>query len=205
MTSRSCICSLWFEAGWSSVFWTACGLRLLSCCWGPNRWASLPFLLLRAIRALFFSQSKRNTVQRPNFCLNHRVFCSLIYIKPALNSREECNKFVDLLFRVYLLCLLNDSAPVTPAHYRVVFYSNLLYFSYILRPIFTFFTHFTLHQFCQTFNSTLNLLTPCLLGICNHQEDTFCLTKKSCAFHAWCKFWQNYKLTSPDPKCKSYR
>ena len=97
-----------------------CGLHVdcvcWGCCWEPNRWASLPFLLLRAISALFFSQSKRNTVQRPNFCLNQRVFCSLIYIEPALNSREECNKFVDLLFRVYLLCLLNDSAPVTPAH-----------------------------------------------------------------------------------------
>ena len=97
-----------------------CGLHVDCVCWVVAEdpiggWASLLFLVLRAISALFFSLWKRNTVQRPNFCLNQRVFCSLIYIEPALNSREECNKFVDLLFRVYLLCLLNGSAPVTPA------------------------------------------------------------------------------------------
>ena len=156
--------------------WTTCGLRLLSCCWGPNRWASLPFLVLRAISALFFSQWKRNTVQRPNFCLNQRVSCSLIYIEPALNSREECNKFVDLLFRVYLLCLLNDSAPLTPA--RCILFKFIVLLIHIAPHFYVFHTFILYANFFRTFNSTLNLLTPCLLGICNHQEDTFCLTNK---------------------------
>ena len=49
MTSRSCIYSLRFEAGWSSVTLLVVdyGLRLLSCCWWPNRWTSLRFLVCK--------------------------------------------------------------------------------------------------------------------------------------------------------------
>ena len=69
-------------------------------------WAS-PHLqwIQRICRHLFF---------RIYFCLsgdfvNQHAFCSSIYIETALNSREECIEFADLLFWRLSLCLLTDS------------------------------------------------------------------------------------------------
>ena len=42
-----------------------------------------------------------------NFYQNQGVLRRSIYIEPVLTSREECNEFADLFFRIYL-CLLRD-------------------------------------------------------------------------------------------------
>ena len=69
-------------------------------------WASphLPWIQ-RICRHLFFrvySFLSRDFV-------NQHAFCSSIYIETALNSREECIEFADLLFWRLSLCLLRDS------------------------------------------------------------------------------------------------
>ena len=62
------------EAGWSSVQLLVVDyrLRLLSCCWGPNRWASFQFLIERAISVLFCSSGSRN--RDAQICVRSSMF-----------------------------------------------------------------------------------------------------------------------------------
>ena len=116
---------------------------------------------------------------------------------PVRNATNLWTFCLESIFYAFWMTLLLWHPLIRSLYFIQIYCTSHKYCAPFLR-----FSHILLYtNFFHTFNSTPNLLTPCLLGICNHQEDTFCLTKKSCAFHAWCKFWQNYKLTSPDPKC----
>ena len=80
---------------WGSVF--ASRLR--------NKVFSVLFSFVNWI--LSFSWSRHRVIYSQNLNQNQRVLRRLIYIEPVLTSREECNVFADLFFKIYL-CFSRD-------------------------------------------------------------------------------------------------
>ena len=135
MASRSCIYSSWLEAEWSSVQLLVVdnGLHLWSYYWGPNRLASLRFLVWKGrCPVLLYKLGWKQQLYVQGIRLYAQIFVSvlrnLIYIEQGLNSREECSTCTHLqTFCVTgnLYASPETLCPVTLPHKMVVFYSNL--------------------------------------------------------------------------------